>query len=200
MIRWFRSRERREQRALLAATAASVLFLAYSLWWQPLDRDLHRLRATVAQQRATLHWMQRAAAEVQRLRAAGVTISSNARRRPLLSIADGSARSSGLHQSVSRLEPRGNNRVRIWLERAPFDRLVAWLAALQQHDGVVVDSASLRRAGAGLVNATLELSRVAGGEPARGPSPSNQTVTDPVSYSRRNDSVTSSPDRTGTPR
>ena len=44
------------------------------------------------------------------------------------------------------------------LEKAPFDSLVAWLARLAQQNGVVVDSATIEKAGApGLVNAALVL-------------------------------------------
>jgi type II secretory pathway component PulM len=46
------------------------------------------------------------------------------------------------------------------LQRAPFDALIAWLARLEQQDGVQVQAAHIHAAeGAGLVDAALTLKR-----------------------------------------
>jgi len=44
------------------------------------------------------------------------------------------------------------------LEKAPFDKLITWLGRLAQQNGVVVDSATIEKAGApGEVNAAIVL-------------------------------------------
>jgi type II secretory pathway component PulM len=48
--------------------------------------------------------------------------------------------------------------LRVRMERAPFDGLVAWLARISQQHGVRVESAEIEQAGEpGLVNASLVL-------------------------------------------
>jgi type II secretory pathway component PulM len=55
-------------------------------------------------------------------------------------------------------EPTGDGGLRIRMDRAPFDGLVAWLARISQQHGVRVQSAEIEAAGeAGLVNAGLVL-------------------------------------------
>ena len=71
---------------------------------------------------------------------------------------DSSARESGLGKSLSSSQPTGDKGLRIRLDNAPFDALVAWLARLSQQHGVRVESAEIESAGeAGLVNAGLVL-------------------------------------------
>jgi general secretion pathway protein M len=76
----------------------------------------------------------------------------------LLVIIDRSARESGLASSMAGSEPGGANTLSIRLEKAPFDSLIGWLARLSQQNGVLVDSATIEKAGApGLVNAAIVL-------------------------------------------
>ena len=71
---------------------------------------------------------------------------------------DSSARESGLGKSLSSSQPTGDKGLRIRLDKAPFDALVAWLARLSQQHGVRVESAEIEAAGeVGLVNAGLVL-------------------------------------------
>ena len=71
---------------------------------------------------------------------------------------DTSARESGLGKSLSSSQPTGDGGVRLRLDHAPFDGIVAWLARLSQQHGVRVESAEVEAAGEpGLVNAGLVL-------------------------------------------
>ena len=112
-----------------------------------------RERAKLAQKRADLAWMQSVAPEI-----AGSAPPPSATGESLLVIVDRSARESGLASASPAANRAAPDTLSIRLEKAPFDTLIAWLARLSQQNGVLVDSATIEKAGApGLVNAALVL-------------------------------------------
>jgi general secretion pathway protein M len=119
----------------------------------PLDRSVARERAKLAQKRADLAWMQSVAPEISR-----AAPPPSATGESLLVIIDRSARESGLANALAGSEPGAAGSLSVRLEKAPFDALVGWLARLSQQNGVLVDSATIEKAGApGLVNASIVL-------------------------------------------
>ena len=146
----------RERYLVLGAAALLVLLLIYLLLWEPFGgKRLQTLQDNVAQQRATLVWMQQAVVRVQQQR--GATISP-AGGQSLLAFIDQTAQQNQLGSAVKRVEPAGEHSVRVWIEAAPFDTLVAWLEDLSHKNRVFVQSITLdREAGPGRVNARLTL-------------------------------------------
>jgi general secretion pathway protein M len=146
----------RERRVVGAGGVALGLILVYLLAWEPL---------TTARQQRELDLQAARAIAVQLEDLAGVA--GRAGRAPiqgrdqsLLAVVDQSRKSSALTKPPSRLQPEGDNTVRIWLEDVPFDALVRWLGDLQTRYGVRVDNADIEReSGPGLVNARLTLVR-----------------------------------------
>ncbi len=142
----------REQRLLLIGGAAALAILVFGVI-VPLDHAVSRERAKLTQKRADLAWMQSVAPEI-----AASAAPPSATGESLLVIIDRSARESGLASSMAGSEPGGANTLSIRLEKAPFDSLIGWLARLSQQNGVLVDSATIEKAGApGLVNAAIVL-------------------------------------------
>jgi len=142
----------RERRMLLIGALAVLGILIFGIIL-PLDRAVSRERAKLTQKRADLAWMQSVAPEI-----AASAAPPSATGESLLVIIDRSARESGLASSMAGSEPGGSNTLSIRLEKAPFDALVGWLARLSQKNGVLVDSATIEKAGApGLVNAAIVL-------------------------------------------
>ena len=144
----------RERRILLIGglIAAGLFVLAVVL---PLERSVAALQRTVAHQRAELAWMRRVAPE---LAAAGPPGANGTL--PLIVLIDQSARRAGLAGALAGSAPEGPETLRVRLQRAPFDALIAWLARLEQRDGVVVQAARIQAAdGPGLVDAALTLKR-----------------------------------------
>jgi general secretion pathway protein M len=155
---WLRpdlSRLSARERRILAVGGAlgAVLFvLAVVL---PLERAVAALERRVAHQRAELAWMRRVAPE---LAAAGPPRANGTL--PLIVVIDQSARRAGLAEALAGSAPQGPDTLQVRLQRAPFDGLIAWLARLEQRDGVQVQAARIQAAeGAGLVDATLTLKR-----------------------------------------
>ena len=152
MRAWYAGLADRERRFVnIGAIAAGVLVLLGVIF--PLNRGIAQSRQRVASKQVDLAFIQQATPELQ---SAGPA--SGASGASLVVLIDSSARESGLGKSLSSSEPTGDGGLRIRLERAPFDGLVAWMARISQQHGVRVESAEIEQAGEpGLVNASLVL-------------------------------------------
>lgn len=155
---WFANLDPRERRALTFGGLALLLLLLYFAGWRPFSIKLEQTTQQVQEQRATYQWMQIKAEEVKRLRSAAPAIKA-AGGQSLLATVDRTAREGGLGPALKRVEPEGAANVRVWLEGASFDELVAWLNQLQQGYGVQIASISVERQDVpGSVTARLTLS------------------------------------------
>jgi len=146
---------RPRERLLVGLAAVVVAFTVFYLaLWEPIHQRNAALRERLAEQRALLVWMEERAAEVRALRGGAGT-----GRLPagdsLLGIIDRTARGADLKGRVSRIEPDGEDGVRIWLDGVAFDALVRWLGRLQRQYGLTVASAVIDREGPGKVSARL---------------------------------------------
>jgi len=150
---WYRGLEERERRFItIGAIAAAVLVLAGVIL--PLNSSIARTRQRVAAKQVDLAYIQSATSQ---LAAAGPS-SGAAKGESLVVLIDSSARESGLGKSLTSSQPTGDGGLRIRLDHAPFDGIVAWLARLSQQHGVRVESAEIETAGeTGMVNAGLVL-------------------------------------------
>lgn len=155
---WWSGLAERERRVLGAGGAVLGLVLLYLVVWEPLaGARLERERA-LADARALATLLETLGAEVRQGRGAAAPTAGAGQ--SLLAIVDQSRRASALSKPPSRLQPEGDDTVRIWLEDVPFDALLRWLNDLQTRYGVRVDNADIEReSGPGLVNARLTLMR-----------------------------------------
>jgi general secretion pathway protein M len=153
MRAWYAGLEDRERRFVnIGAVVVAVLLLLCLVL--PLNRNITQARPRVASKQVDLAFIQRATPE---LRAAGPA-AQGGNAASIVVLIDSSARESGLGKSLTSSEPTGDGGLRIRMDRAPFDGLVAWLARISQQHGVRVQSAEIEAAGeAGLVNAGLVL-------------------------------------------
>jgi len=143
--RW-RALEPREQRALgIGGAAVLLLFLVYGLWL-PSQRAALKAERQFDSNRALL-------LELQARTPAGSAPGAGG---SLLGTASGTAGRAGL--TLGRIEPEGDNRVRVWIEKADFNKVAAWLATLAAQ-GVRLDEAQIERLAAGGVSARFTLSR-----------------------------------------
>ena len=150
----YRALSVREQRLVLMAAAAVVLALLLTVFL-PLDRSVARARARVLHKQQDLAWMQGVAPQ---LAAAAPAVAPPSSQRSLIAVIDSSARESGLGAALATSEPSGENGLRVTLNQASFDTLVAWLARLSQQNGIHVESATIDGTRApGVVNAGLLL-------------------------------------------
>jgi general secretion pathway protein M len=155
MKEWFNGLEARERWLVMAATALLAVLLVYVALWEPLRQKVEELRSGTGELQLTLYWMQQASQEVKQLRGTG-GVRARADGQSLLGLIDRSAKSGGLGTALKRVQPDGDQRVRVWLEGAGFDELVRWLAGLEDRQGVgVVNSVFEAKDESGRVDARL---------------------------------------------
>lgn len=157
MKAWWSGLAANERRIVLLGGGVLFVALLYAMVWLPLQKQHQQLTEELSEQRANLTWIQANAAEARSLQAArpGVRPVSG---QSLLGLVDQTARGNQLADAVKRIQPDGNNAVRVWLEGAAFDTLSQWLGQLEQRHGIRVESLNLERNEApGRVTARLTL-------------------------------------------
>jgi type II secretory pathway component PulM len=160
---WLANLAPRERQLVYLAGGFAAIALLYFAIVMPLNGMNARSAARVEKKAADLAWMQQVAPQVMAANAAGPAAASN---ESLVVLVDRTGREAGLGNSVRDQNPSGEHGLRLRLEGAPFDVLVAWLASLQQQYGVTVEAATIDAAsGPGLVNASLTLAHGASGAP-----------------------------------
>ena len=144
----------RDRMMLFAGGGILLVALLYGLGWRPISHRVAELRTAVGEQTALEKWMQSAVSEVKQLR--GSQGANPVERQSLLSLADRTARQGGIGPAVRRVEPEGSDKVRVQLEQAAFDDIMAWIESLVGQYHVRIDSVAVEgRDQPGLVNARI---------------------------------------------
>jgi general secretion pathway protein M len=148
---WYGGLQEREQRVVaVGAGVLSILILMFGIL-MPLQSAVSNSVTRNATKREDLAWMQVNAAEV---RSAGNRVTADTGEAPVV-LVDRVGREAGLSGALRGTQPNGNG-VRVQLEAAPFDALVAWLATLDERYGLAIESITLDRAARpGVVNASI---------------------------------------------
>ncbi len=155
---WFYGLQPREKLYLLGGVTAFVLMLVYFSLWQPLAASVTRLNETAIQQQKDIAWMQAASSSIGQLQQNSQHRNAN---RSMLSAVDQAINAGNLKAGLERMEPDGQNSVKLWLTKSPFDEIVAMLGQLEQTQGIAVQSMAMTAAdgGTGLVEARITLVR-----------------------------------------
>jgi len=151
----------RERNLVYLAAGLVAVALLYFAIVLPLTTMTTKRAARVEQKTADLVWMRQVAPQVSAAAARGASGTGES----LVVLVDRTGREAGLGSAIRDQTPSGENGLRLRLEAAPFDVLVAWIASLQQQHGVRVEAATIDAGSApGLVNASLTLTH--GNSPA----------------------------------
>lgn len=156
MRRWWQGLRERERRVLILGAVALVLVLGYGLIWLPLENSRKQAREDLARSEAALTWSRQAAAQIISL---GRSARAEPDSRPLLSIVDSTAKGSGLDGVIRRIQPIGQDDVRVSLDGASYRALMAWLAQLHSKGVKAVELSIQRENDPGKVTANLTLNR-----------------------------------------
>ncbi len=158
MRAWWDSLEQRQRRLLMLAASVLAAALLYVQLYEPLAEARALERERVASQQALLDWLDAVSPVAEQLRRQ----QSGQRRDPdqsLLGLADQTARAAGLAGALSRIEPAGDQEVRVWLDGADFVALMGWLQSLSMEYPVEITQLSVDRARRdGEVNVRVTLS------------------------------------------
>jgi general secretion pathway protein M len=153
MRAWYAGLAERERRFVNLGAIGVVVLLIIGVV-MPLNSKISQTRQRVETKRNDLAFIQ---SVLPQLAAAGPA-TNVATPESLVVLIDSSARESGLGKALTNSQPTPDKGLRIRLDRAPFDAMVAWLARLSQQHGVRVESAEIETAGeTGFVNAGLVL-------------------------------------------
>lgn len=151
---WFNGLSGRERNLVYLAAGLLAVAALYFALVLPLTTASSRREARVEQKAGDLAWMRQVAPRV----VAGAAAGGAPGQQSLVVLVDRTGREAGLGNAIRDQSPSGEHGLRLRLESASFDVLVAWLASLQQQYGVRVEAATIDAAGApGLVNASLTL-------------------------------------------
>ena len=138
---WFDELERREQWIVIAGVTTVLLYVLYLSVLAPINDKVSTLQLRNKGAAETLQWIQQGAQEVKTLRGAsrgpggGVSLSK---------LVDQSAAKFGIR--VSRFQPSGKKEAQVWLEKADFNRIIAWLDQMENGYGIGVSNVSMNSA------------------------------------------------------
>jgi general secretion pathway protein M len=153
---WWDGLAERERRVLGGGGIALGLIIVYTAIWEPLAAAHQRRELDLQAARAVAVQLEDLAAVAGRAGPRAVQGAGQS----LLAIVDQSRKATAITKPPTRLQPEGDDTVRVVLEDVPFDALVRWLGDLQTRYGVRVDTADIEReSGPGLVSARLTLVR-----------------------------------------
>ena len=140
MKTWWQQLKSAEQRLVVMMSFVVVLFLFYSLVWQPLENNINSTQQKLVRQQALYTWVQES---TQRYQQSKKSNTSSRSKGSLSSIVNSSA---GRHNiSIARLQPQGED-LQVWIDEVPFTQLLSWLEFLANNEGLSVKSIDLSKA------------------------------------------------------
>ena len=137
MKAWWLGLNTREQRLVGSLGAVIVIFLFYSLLWQPLNDNIENTEKKVAHQTELLTWVKQ---EIARYKANSGNVKRPNRNASLSSIVNQAANRSGI--SITRIQPQGDD-LQIWIDNIAFNVLLNWLEQLSEQHGLIIKNIDL---------------------------------------------------------
>ena len=152
---WYFGLQQREQRVVAVGGVLLAVMIVLIGILLPLQSKVSRLKADNEAKRSDLAWMRVNADEV---RQAAAQIPASTGEAPVV-LVNRLGGESGLAAALRGSQPNGTGGVRVQLEAAPFDTMIAWLATLDRRYGFSVDAITVDKTPvAGLVNANITFS------------------------------------------
>ncbi|CAM3635068.1 type II secretion system protein GspM [Parendozoicomonas haliclonae] len=143
----------KDQRALSALTIFLVIVVFWYLIWVPLDQWADREHDQLVTERETQEFLAKnyqRAKEIVKSRSSGP-------KKDAASVIASSGRAAGLE--LARVQPARQG-VSVWLDEAPYQKLLGWLVQLHNREGLDVRQIRIEKTDQpGVVKAFLRLSR-----------------------------------------
>jgi general secretion pathway protein M len=149
---WYASLQQREQRVVAGGAILLGLIILIVGILMPLQSAVSRAVKGTETRREDLAWMRMNEHEVSAL---GAQLPKDTGEVPVV-LVDRVAREAGLAGALRGTQPNATGGVRVQLEAAPFDTMVAWLDTLDRRYGLAIESITVDRTPApGTVNASI---------------------------------------------
>ncbi len=147
----------RDQKALLALSIALVLAILYFLVWSPAHSFAKQEEANLESAKELLSWV-KANEKVARTLVSDNSAGSSKILDSQSLVSTVSANAQKHKIKLKRFEPSGERKVRVWLEKVPFDNVIVWLRDLNTTYNIDVSQISIDRdEKGGLVNVRITL-------------------------------------------
>jgi general secretion pathway protein M len=156
---WFRSLAPRERLLVSVGSVVVAITILYLGIWEPLSKAHSKRELDLASSQALAQRLEAIAVIVQKSQAngGGAVINTGA---SLLSTVDQVSKSGTLGKPLTRIQPEGDNEVKVWIDGVSFEALVRWISELESRYGISIQTADLDRDTLpGQVNARLSLVR-----------------------------------------
>jgi general secretion pathway protein M len=154
---WYEGLAEREQRMVAGGGVLVAVMVLFGGLLLPLQAAVSKAQSRSESRRADLAWMRGNADEI---RAGMLALPRETDEAPVV-LVNRVGRENGLEAALRGSQPSaGGHGVRVQLEAAPFDAMITWLAALEEHYGLSIDAVTVERsARPGVVNATITLNQ-----------------------------------------
>lgn len=147
----------RDQLALKVLVVALVVALAYFAAWVPAKNYMESAERQLQKSQEVLATVEANKAALRKLSRNSGSNTKRLDSQQLVSSVTNLAKRQGV--ALKRFEPSGENKVKVWVDSVSFDKMIAWLAAMDRTLKVSVDQISLEtEEESGLVSARLTLS------------------------------------------
>lgn len=143
-----------ERRIVIGVGLIVVVALIYLILVVPAQRSVADAQLKLAGQQNLLSWMKENEAVARKAASGGGAVKKSDQ--PLQTIITSTAGPLGV--AVKRYENESENKLRVWLENVPFDKMVRWLDQLETRYGLVIVNIAIdAEKEPGLVTAKLVL-------------------------------------------
>lgn len=143
---WWEALQSRERYMVFIAAILVSLAILYLAIWSPIASSRDAKQERVDAKRDTVTWMAIKKQEVEHLKRINPNLFNKVSDgRSLLAIVDTGAKQMGIRPAITRIEPKGENNVQIWVEDIAFDYLIVLLGELERRNTIEVADASLNR-------------------------------------------------------
>lgn len=136
MKTWWQQLNLREQRLIMAMTAAISVFILYGLIWQPLNENIASSKLKIERQQTLLSWIEE---NTQRYKQAKLSRGSRSGA-SLSSIVNRTSRQSDI--TITRMQPQADD-LQVWIDEISFNQLLTWLEQLASKEGLRVKNIDL---------------------------------------------------------
>ena len=149
----FQQLPQKDQRALMVLSGFIIIVLFWFLVWKPLEDWADREHAELTLERETQEFL---AANYERTRGVIKSQTSGPKKDAAIAISS-SGKRAGLE--LTRVQPARQG-VSVWLDVAPYQKLLSWLVQLHNREGLEVRQIRVERTDqAGMVKVFLRLAR-----------------------------------------
>lgn len=156
---WLDTLESRERRMVIGGSIALAFILFYLIIWDPIVSNHEQQQLKNNSQRQLYSWMKNAGTEINSLKSAGGSAAARSKNQSISSLADRSARTTGVKGFINKIE-QSKNGVKVIFKDANFDLIINWLTDLQNKYGIISSQIKIERTKEdGAVNANITLER-----------------------------------------